>query len=519
MVSINTSGTANSENVAASSTSDYKPRVAVIGAGSSGLTAMKQCLDDNLEPVCFEQNSHVGGLWKYEEIDEKNKDPHSSVFRTTVINTSKETMTFSDYPIPHDWPTYLPHHLVLKYFEMYAEHFKLDQYIKFRTNVLRVSNLSDDRWKHRWPKYEGMDNFGGQQIHSHFYRDTKAFENKRVIIVGCGNSGMDISVELSTIASQAYIVARRGTLPWILPRLAIFGIPPDHLDNRFLHFLPSKLQNFLREKLSYFTVGPPPPGLEPKYPISAHHATIKTELYERLSTGTLIVKQNIAKLNEDKSVEFVDGTRIEDIDVIIYCTGYHISFPFLDGEILTGGKEIEKFDPEYRENLAWLYKLVFPPRYKNIAFLGLVQPNGPIFPVTELQARYATSIIRGHITPPSPERMDQWVENYQNFLQKTFYSSARHTVESPFVEMMDLLAKDIGCLPTSKEVFLKYGFKAWRNYFFGIITPIQYRLFGRHSWDKAVEWMNIYNGGQSYAVIGNGVALETGKKDQDKKYD
>ncbi|CAG8519725.1 4746_t:CDS:2 [Ambispora leptoticha] len=510
MVTINTLGTANDEYAAVSSSeSDRRPRVAVIGAGSSGLTAMKQCIDDDLEPVCFEQNPHVGGLWKYEEIDEKNKDPYSSLFKSIIINTSKETMTFSDYPIPHDWPTYLPHHQVLRYFEMYAERFNLYQYIKFRTSVLHVSNLPDDRWKvkymtegeeekeeifdyvmvcsghhrkHRWPKYEGMDQFGGRQIHSHFYRNTKGFEDKRVVVVGCGNSGMDISVELSTVASQ--------------------------------------------EQLSKITLGSYPPGLKPKHPANAHHPTIKSDFFERLSTGTIIVKQNIVKLNQDKSVEFVDGTRIEDIDVIVYCTGYDISFPFLDGDLLTGEQDLEKFDPEYRENLAWLYKMVFPPRYKNIAFLGLVQVLGPIFPVAEMQARYATSIIGGHITLPSTEVMDQWIENYQNFLQTTFYSSARHTIETPFLWMMDHLAKEIGCLPTGKEVFLKYGFKAWKNYFFGMVTPIQYRLFGRHSYDKAIEWINIYNGGQPSTFDNNGVALEddnktrqTGKKEHNKKDD
>ncbi|CAG8750962.1 1144_t:CDS:2, partial [Acaulospora morrowiae] len=60
-----------------------KPRIAVIGAGSSGLAATKQCLDDELEPVCFEQSSYTGGLWKYVDIDNtENKDPHSSIFKS-----------------------------------------------------------------------------------------------------------------------------------------------------------------------------------------------------------------------------------------------------------------------------------------------------------------------------------------------------------------------------------------------------------------------------------------------------
>ncbi|CAG8438387.1 9832_t:CDS:2 [Acaulospora morrowiae] len=502
-----------------------KPRIAVIGAGSSGLAATKQCLDDELEPVCFEQSSHTGGLWKYVDIDNtENKDPHSSIFKSVIINTSSKKMTFSDFPIPPEWPVYLHNSLVAKYFDMYAEHFNLLAHIKFNTTVINVSILPDKRWRvryvtrgegndeekedifdyvmvcaghhrfHRWPKYKGMDVFKGEQIHSHFYRRAKYFEDKRVLVVGAGNSGLDISVELSYVASQVYLCVRRGTLPWIFPHI-LNGKPLDYYSRFFGTMLPSSLISAYYKKSIKNTLGELPPDIKPKEPIFSSHITMKSSIFERIISGTLIVKKNIKELKSDKSIEFVDGSILEDIDVIIYATGYNIEFPFLDRNIVSGGEEIEKqFDEEYRENLAWMYKMIFPPKYPNIAFIGLVQPDGPIFPVAEMQCRYVTSLIKGFVKPlPSPSEMERCIRKSQEKNLKQFYSSARHTVEVNFITYMDELAEDIGCYPYSLAILRKYGFGVWKNVHFGLFNPIQYRLLGRHSWEGAPEAIFLYN--------------------------
>ncbi|CAG8801064.1 21783_t:CDS:2, partial [Dentiscutata erythropus] len=172
--------------------------VAIIGAGIAGLTAIKQCLDDDLIPICFEQNSFIGGIWRYEDACEKNNKPYSSVYKGVLTNTSKEMTTYSDFPIPTDWPTYMNYSLVEKYIDMYAENFNLLPHIKLNTTVLKVSILPDKRWKvkyitqneneekeeifdfvmvcsgrHRkpkWPEFKGMNLFKGEQLHSYKYK-------------------------------------------------------------------------------------------------------------------------------------------------------------------------------------------------------------------------------------------------------------------------------------------------------------------------------------------------------------
>ena len=191
-----------------------KLRVAIIGAGGSGLTAIKSCLDEGFEPVCFEQESYLGGMWKFTE----DNSISSSVYRSTVINTDKEMMCYSDFPMPKEFPPYMHNTYVMKYFQMYAENFGLEKYICFGQRVLNVKRSADfelsgkwlvtaesivgendeskvecfdavmvctgHHWQPSWPTFEGMDIFEGLQIHSHSYKDFRGFEGKTVLVVG-----------------------------------------------------------------------------------------------------------------------------------------------------------------------------------------------------------------------------------------------------------------------------------------------------------------------------------------------
>ncbi|CAG8812979.1 6504_t:CDS:10, partial [Cetraspora pellucida] len=436
-------------------------RIAIIGAGISGLTAIKQCLVDDLIPICFEQNSFIGGIWRYEDVYEKNNDPYSSVYKGVLTNTSKEMTTFSDFPIPIDWPTYLNHSLVEKYIDIYAEHFNLLPHIKFNTTVLRITILHDKHWKvkyiiqceneekeevfdfvmvctgkHRkpkWPEFKGMNLFKGKQIHSYMYKRATDFEDKRVLVVGCANSAMDIAVELTHAASQVYLSIRREKLPWILPRF--------------------------------------------------------------INAGTVIVKSDIKELNsENNRIEFVDGTVLENIDVVIYSTGYDIEYPFLEKHIFTGGDEIvQEFEKDFCD-LVWLYKSMFPPKYPNIAFMGLTVAAGAILPISEMQARYITSHIKGLMKPlPSQYEMEKSIRNNYENIRKNSCKHARSAIRQNYLSYMDTLSKDIGCYPYSYEIIKKFGFRFWQLIMFGIATPIQYRLLGRDSWEGAREAILLYN--------------------------
>ena len=207
-----------------------KKRVAVIGAGASGIVAIKSCLDEGLEPVCFEKSTGIGGLWWYRE----NRDGQGCVFKSTVINTSKEHMAYSDFPPPKDFPNFMHNVYINKYFHSYADHFGLEKYIKYQTYVKHVTPADDYDTTGKWrlelksreddkewqeifdavlvcsghhvepniPDFPGLEDFQGKVIHTHDYKTAEGYMDSRTIVIGVGNSGGDAAVELSHVCSQ-----------------------------------------------------------------------------------------------------------------------------------------------------------------------------------------------------------------------------------------------------------------------------------------------------------------------------
>ncbi len=190
-------------------------RVAIIGAGCSGLTAIKCCLDEGLTPVCYERADELGGLWNYTD---QSYPGNGSVYKSCTINTSKEMMAFSDFPVPAHYPSFLPHHLVLEYFMLYATKFGLLDYINFGTSVENISPTKDFDLTGKWevkirrsedtqdevvvevfdavmvctghhvyphtPDMPGLKQFQGKLMHSHEYKTPQDLTGKNVLIVG-----------------------------------------------------------------------------------------------------------------------------------------------------------------------------------------------------------------------------------------------------------------------------------------------------------------------------------------------
>uniref|UniRef100_A0A8C0IW36 Flavin-containing monooxygenase n=1 Tax=Chelonoidis abingdonii TaxID=106734 RepID=A0A8C0IW36_CHEAB len=130
-------------------------RVAVIGAGVCGLSSIKCCLDEGLEPTCFERSSDIGGLWRFEENPEEGR---ASIYKSVIINTSKEMMCFSDFPIPANFPNYMHNSKIMEYLRMYADHFDLLKYIRFK--VRRAGPVCRGRGEERKSACTGMQDLG-----------------------------------------------------------------------------------------------------------------------------------------------------------------------------------------------------------------------------------------------------------------------------------------------------------------------------------------------------------------------
>ena len=422
-------------------------RACIIGAGSSGIIALQVLRAAGIDVDCFEMGSDIGGNWRYD-----NDNGVSSAYRSLHINTSREAMEYAAYPMPSDLPDYPSHWQIAAYFDAFVDHFGLRDAITFRTEVTKVAPAPADagggydvtvrsrdaareprthhydhvlvanghHWDPRWPEpsFPGSEDFPGQQLHAHYYRTPEVFDGKRVVVLGIGNSATDIAVEASRSATATYLAMRRGA--WIIPKF-LFGMPTDHLTASPLARGPLSIQKLSMRTMLRFAVGKMTDyGLpQPDHDILEAHPTVSDDLLSRLGHGDITVKPSISRF-EGSTVHFTDGSSVE-ADVVVYCTGYKVSFPFLDDTVIRA-----------QDNHVDLYRRVVSPDRPGLYFIGLVQPLGAVMPLAEAQAHWVADLITGRVTLPSYAEMRHQIAAYDAALRKRFVASKRHTIEVDF---------------------------------------------------------------------------------------
>ncbi len=420
-------------------------KIAIIGAGCSGIAAIKQLQDAGIHSmVCFEQNSLVGGNWIYSE-----ESSHSSVAATTHIISSKKLSEFSDFPMPENYPDYPSHEQILNYFKSYADHFGLKKYIRFNTTVKKVIRNEDGRWyvysgiddqaeifdyllvcngHHSVPRHPVISgNFTGSYIHAHDFKKRDKFVDQRVLVIGGGNSACDCAVECSRVASYVAISMRRPH--YIVPKF-MMGRPTDTF-NGALKYMPHFLAEKLRKMSLRLQIGKYEDyGLKtPDFPITKDHPTVNSELLYMLRHGKVIPKTGIKNVN-NKWVSFDDGTS-EEFDTIIAATGYKLATPFFDTDFL-----------DYSEaDSVELYLRMFHPQYHNLIFIGLVQPQGAVWPLSEVQAQLASEYINGKWHLPSNIARLSKLEAQE--ISKDFIKNKRHVVEVHFLSYLHSLKAEL----------------------------------------------------------------------------
>ncbi|XP_010215277.1 PREDICTED: dimethylaniline monooxygenase [N-oxide-forming] 1-like [Tinamus guttatus] len=480
-------------------------RVAVVGAGVSGLTALKCCLDEGLEATCFERSQDIGGLWRYAENIE---DGRPSLYASVVSNTSKEMSAFSDFPYPEDFPVFLPHARLLEYLRRYAERFALRQHIQLQTTVLsirkrpdfattgqwdvvteaggtRTSHIFDavmvcsgNFWEPSLPlhTFPGIEKFQGKYFHSRQYKRPDVFRGKRVLVVGMGNSGVDIAVEASRVAAKVTICTGRGA--WVLSRVFDHGYPWDMVFNtRFMSLLRNNLPGPLARGLISHRVNQwfkhENYGLQPEKSYPVREPVLNDDLPSYILTGKVTIKPRVKEFKEN-SVVFHSCPEEEPIDIVVFCTGYNVSFPFL-----------EEADVKVENKHASLYKYVFPTHLQRptLAVLGLIKPLGAIMPVTEMQARWVTRVFKGLCQlPPRSAMEDEVMKKSKN--QVWFGLLFDEVLKTDCLVYSDELASFIGAKPSVLALLFSDPKLAF-TIFFGPCTPYQFRLRGPGHWDGA----------------------------------
>ncbi|KAJ8952589.1 hypothetical protein NQ318_004136 [Aromia moschata] len=275
------------------------------------------------------------------------------VYRT---NLPKEVMGFPDFPIPDQKKSYLTQAEILDFLNLYAEHFDLKRLINFNCMVADIRPLENNTWQLTYvhkptngkitkvydaimicnghynepviPQIPGQEKFGGKIEHSHTFRSPESYKGQRVLVIGAGPSGLDLTLQISTMA---------------------------------------------------------------KYVVLSHHSE---EAKKTVYPDNVEKKPDMKRIIDYDKVEFVDGSCC-CFDVILLCTGYRYSFPFLHESC---GITVDK------NFIQPLYKHMIHIEKPTMCLIG-IPFNVCAFQMFDLQARYFCKSLDGSMSLPSTEEM------------------------------------------------------------------------------------------------------------------
>jgi cation diffusion facilitator CzcD-associated flavoprotein CzcO len=392
---------------------DHKP-VCVIGAGPGGLLAAVALKKRGIPFEVVDAGRQPGGIW---DID-RDATP---MYESAHFISSRQLSGFPGFPMPESYPDYPRHDRILEYIRSFAQHHDLGRHITFGVRVesatrpegggWRVTLSSGEErlcsalcvatgttWHPRLPQIPG--HFEGEAYHSFSYRSPREFEGKRVLIVGGGNSAADIACDAARSARRAFISLRRGY--YFIPKF-IFGQPADvfaHAGPRLPRWLEERVFGFLMNRILVGNLAQY--GLQkPDHPILRSHPILNTQILHHLGHGDIEARKDIQAL-DGHTVRFVDGTS-EEIDLIVWATGYDKRFPFLPDAELDRDPDRSR---DRREDVLDLYLNVFHRRHSDLFFIGLFETDGAAYGLYAAQADLIAAYLDKSLPPPTRTLFD-----------------------------------------------------------------------------------------------------------------
>ena len=425
---------------------DSREKFCVIGAGASGLAVAKTFIEREIPFDCLERAPDLGGLWNI-------ATDSGIVYETTHLVSSISSTGFDDLPmLDEDYPEYPSHDRVLGYFRDFAAKFGIGEHIEFGKTVTRAAPRADKLWDvsiagearprtyrgvvlasghhdtPRLPSYPGT--FSGEAIHSRHYKSPKQVRDKRVLIVGCGNSAADIVSDSVGGGSQTFLSIRRGY--WFVPKFLMGWPTGDVVQNLELLPLPRIIKRWLFQAGLWVLQGPPSRYRlpDPAHSIDQAHPTMTDEIPRLVAHGSLTIKPDIERF-EGSEVVFKDGTR-ETIDMIVFATGYQLVVPFLDEGLL--------FAPDGRPRL---HLNVFHPEHKGLFAAGFAQANGSMWRLADYQSQLiANTIVAEAAAPARADRLRADLASGATRMRAhTFVGSDRHRLEVNYYDYRRLLRR------------------------------------------------------------------------------
>ncbi|KAI0129775.1 putative dimethylaniline monooxygenase [Xylariales sp. AK1849] len=497
--------------------------VAVIGAGSSGLSMLKTLRDDGFKVTCYERRTQVGGLWAYSDDTSM-----TSALRSTVANISKYTCGMSDFPMPDKYPHHLTQPQFQEYLESYAKHFDLIKDIVFNASLKQVvRNKEDTKWcveldvngehqvkefdkvafthgyqtKAEMPDFEDRENFEGPVIHTQQYRSREDFRGKKVIVVGIGSTAGDVIADLVPVASKVYASHRRGMViltrwrkgtPTDLMvswrRRQINGFIQKNFPNAAKWVADAALGLLLRQAWGKLD---PTWRLEPAPSLMLSLPTASETTIPALRDGSLTSLYGTKRFVGPRAIEFDDGTIIEDVDAVICATGYSADFgvaPFLE----------KSRPPNYDGiDMVRMWMNMFPPKYADsicmLCHSSYGKNNG--FSFSDVTSMAVSNVWRGVHPLPSREEMEKDIDVHHGWVASRWRLD--NNVDVSMVKQWEFQGWLHQAAGTGMEN-VGWGWQGWRFWFKdpkmsylinnGVETAHAFRLFEtgkRKTWPGA----------------------------------
>ncbi len=436
-------------------------KIAVIGAGAAGLISAKTMMQAGFDVTVFELGSFIGGLWDY-----NNDNGFSVAYKNLHINTDTYLTQLKDYPFKKGVQDYAHHTEMLAYLRGYAENFDVDKLIRFHSKVTKLTPVPEAEgggWDieingsqtnrfsavcvctghlhlPRWPDLPGT--FSGEFIHAASYRDPKPYVDRRVCVIGFGNSALDIASDLAHVGSRVVVSARTGGFIW--PKYA-FGYPMTRLAGRIhdLPLLPLGAKMWLAKFLNNLVVRMVWGRMSDygiKLPEKRGHPCSNQFFLSQLKYGRVTLKGGIEGIN-GQTIKFNDGSA-EEFDALIAATGYSVEFPFLDSDLLKN-----------KDTILPLYKRVVPPDLPGLYFVGYFNLDWASNPVYEQQAIWARNIKLGVCGLPTSEEMWEEVGGRREMIENKFHNEPRMNLEveyGPYVRELKQAQKASGASRNSR---------------------------------------------------------------------
>lgn len=342
--------------------------VIIVGAGPAGLAAAA-CLKQRKIPMrIFEAGDAPAYTWR-------------RLYDRLHLHTVRALSGLPGYPMPGRFPRYPSRGQVVEYLDDYARHFGL--VIETGMPVQRAAPEGDG-WRVETPAgaqsgralvsatgifsnpmqmhYPGEASFRGQIAHSAGYRNATPFAGQRVLLIGVGNSGAEIAVDLAEHGAHPTISIRAGAN--VVPR-ELVGIPIQRWAHLIAHLPPGFTQRvlapvMLRQAVRRQTqAGVPRPTVgileKPGVPV------IGLELLQQARAGAIAIRPAVERFTE-QGVRFVDG-REEPFDCVLVATGYRPALNYLSGVLPLDDAGLPRMDGVRSLDVPNLY---FVGMYNNI---------------------------------------------------------------------------------------------------------------------------------------------------------